>query len=93
MRFAFGKHGVVSALEQSLVPENQERVRCSLDHSTLTSEFKGVSRALTDPAFQSGNVQSNDRRRTTRVQRQLPSKPFHDVAKRTGSNLTTTNSN
>jgi hypothetical protein len=31
-------------------------------------------------------VQSNDGRRTTRVQRQFPSKTFHVVAKRTGSN-------
>jgi hypothetical protein len=55
----------------------------------FVQRMQGVSRALTDPAFQSGNpryVQSNDRR-TTRARRQPPSKAFHVVAKakRTGS--------
>jgi hypothetical protein len=53
----------------------------------FVQRMQGASRALTDPAFQSGNphlrmgyVQSNDRR-TTRARRQLPSKTFHGVAK------------
>jgi hypothetical protein len=59
--------------------------------SRLCPRMQDASRALTDPAFQSGNprlrmgyVQSSDRR-TTRARRQLPSKPFHGVAKQTVS--------
>jgi hypothetical protein len=57
----------------------------------FVQRMQGVSRLLTDPAFQSDNprsrmdyVQSNGRC-TTRARRQLSSKTFYDVAKRTGS--------
>ncbi len=38
-----------------------------------------------NPRLRMGYIQSNDRRRTTRARCQLPSRPLHDVAKRSGS--------